>query len=177
MLRQGQDSPFHLLPKEAGGALSEHWIPTAMSFIFRQRRRQQLLRRQSSDSAPRQTHVDPTKAASIGEMPLAVSEVLFQGRTLRSETYAANRTYTHFLRAMSTDLWLGVSGETSYSLMPDTRISICIPKHSAILFLNLTWIPLGHFRTEHDMKKVLDSASVDPQQHDDLRILSATEAY
>ena len=144
----------------------EFYIPAAISAISST----------SGNSVPRQTHVDPTKAASIGTMPVAVSNVLFQGRTLRSEMFAANRTYTNFLRAMSMDLWLGISGETSYSLMPDNRIRICIPKHAAILFLNLTWIPLGHFRTENDIQKVMDSASVDPPQYEILRILSATEA-
>jgi hypothetical protein len=125
-----------------------------------------------SESAPHMT--DPTQTAPITEIPLAVCEVLFAGRKLRPDMFAMNRAFTHFYSAVSANLWLSPGEEVSR--VKDVRLHVAVPKAAAIMLLNVSWVSLGHFRTEDDEQKVADAFSMASPQLSDLRIVAATEA-
>jgi hypothetical protein len=68
---------------------------------------------------------------------------------------AMNRALTHFYSVVSTNLLLA-PGE-KVSRVKDVRLHVAMPKAAAIMFLNVFWVSLGHYRTEDDEQKVADA--------------------
>jgi len=126
-----------------------------------------------SDSS-RHGPADPTQTAPIKEIPPAVCEVLFAGKKLRPDMFATNRAFTHFYSAVSANLWLAPGEEVSR--VRDVRLHVAVPKSAAIMLLNVSWVSLGHFRTEDNEQRVADAFSMAAPQLCDLRIVVATEA-